>query len=57
MDTTNLRRPNGQSGEERIHRRLLIMEVGEPLGTFRSKKELIGAFIDVVKGKHIFWLK
>ena len=39
-----------RTGEEWVHRWLLIEEVGEPLSTFRSKKELVGAFIDVIEG-------
>ena len=49
-DTTGIRRPKIHTGEERVHRRLMIEEVGKPLSTFRSKKELVGAFIDVIEG-------
>ena len=49
-DTTSLRRHRRHSGEERVHRRLLIKEVAEPLSTFRSKKELVGALIDAIEG-------
>ena len=49
-DTTGIRWLKTHTGEERVHRRLLIEEVGEPLSTFRSKKELVGAFIDVIEG-------
>jgi hypothetical protein len=50
IDSTNMRR-NGVGQEERLHRRLVMEPVAEPLHTFKSKKELIGAIIDVIKGK------
>jgi len=43
--------------EERVHRRLVMQPVGQPLHTFVSKKELVGAIIDIVKGmQHFFTL-
>jgi serine/threonine protein kinase len=36
--------------EERLHRRIVMTPVAEPIYTFKSKKELIGAFIDVISG-------
>ena len=50
-DTTGLRRLKGYTGENRVHRRLVIAEVGMPLSSFCSKKELVGTFLDVIKGE------
>ena len=44
-DTTGICWPKMHTGGERVHEWLLIEEVGKPLSTFHSKKELIGAFI------------
>jgi hypothetical protein len=41
--------------EERVHRRLVMWPVSQPLHTFISKKELIGAIIDIVKGMQHFY--
>jgi hypothetical protein len=42
---------NGTKVEERVHRRILMKPHGESILTFNSKKELIGAMIDIVAGK------
>lgn len=44
----------GQNVEARVHRRLVLSPVAEHLSTFRSKKELVGAFIDVLQGKILY---
>ena len=49
-DTTGIHWPKMHTGKEWVHQWLLIEEVGEPLSTFHSKKELIGAFIYMVEG-------
>ena len=41
--------PRYQELENRVHRRLVLKDFGEPLSTFASRCELLGAFIDVVK--------
>lgn len=53
-DSTARRR--GQEGlvEERVHRRLLMGPVGIRITDFESRKELIGAFIDIVTSNNIF---
>lgn len=53
-DSTARRR--GQEGlvEERVHRRLLMGPVGIRITDFRSRKELIGAFINIVTSDLIF---
>jgi len=50
IDSTNFRR-NGVGQEERLHRRLVMEQVAEPLHSFTSKKELIGAIADVIRSK------
>ena len=40
--------------EERVHRRLLMGPVGIRITDFESRKELIGAFIDIVTSNNIF---
>lgn len=54
MDSTNLHRDGMKYDEERIHRRLLMQPVAEPIQNFKSKKELIGAFIDIIKGEYLY---
>ena len=46
--------PRIQNCDERVHQQLLMKEVCMPLSTFRSKKELVGAFIHVIKGRFLF---
>jgi Fungal protein kinase len=41
-----LGRPRGR----RIHRRIVTTPIGEPITTFRSKKEFISALMDIVQG-------
>jgi hypothetical protein len=48
-DSTVARRIGITTREERIHRRLVIGPVAQPLSTFSSKKELIQAFLDVIQ--------
>jgi hypothetical protein len=48
IDCTARRRVG--SGEKRIHRRLLMGPVGTRITNFRTLKELVGSFIDVIKG-------
>jgi hypothetical protein len=50
VDSTNLRRHGITHDEERLHRRLVMEPVAEPLSSFKSKKELIGAIKDIVQG-------
>jgi hypothetical protein len=52
IDSTARRRVTLAKGEdeERVHRRLLMGPVGTRITNFRSLKELVGAFIDVVQG-------
>jgi hypothetical protein len=50
FDPTNSKRQEIVIKEERVHRRIVMSPVAEPIYTFKSKKELIGAFIDVIKG-------
>jgi len=49
-DSTATRRPGLDFEEERLHRRLVIEPLAQPLYTFTSRRELIQAFIDVVEG-------
>ena len=49
VDSTAARRVGIDKQEERIHRRLVIGPVAQPLSTFSSKKELIQAFINVIQ--------
>jgi Fungal protein kinase len=51
--STNVVRVGLDSPEERIHRRILLQPVGESIFTFTSKKELIGVFIDIIKGMYL----
>lgn len=52
IDSTARRRVTlaNDQAEERVHRRLLMGPVGIRITNFRSLKELVGAFIDVVQG-------
>jgi hypothetical protein len=57
VDSTARRRvaQTDEQVEERVHRRLLMGPVGIRITNFRSRKELIRAFIDVVESKcHLF---
>lgn len=58
-ETTNSLRPlflvHGTEFETRIHRRLLITPVGEPLVNFTSLQELMSIFIDIVHGKYCYF--
>ena len=47
--TARHRTPNGKL-EERVHRRLLMGPVGMCIIDFKSLKELVGAFVNVVEG-------
>jgi hypothetical protein len=50
-DSTARRRdPAVKHADERVHCRLLMEPVGNHITTFKSLKELIGAFIDLVEG-------
>lgn len=49
-DSTACRRVPGGHTEERVHRRLVMGPVGKHITNFKTLKELIGAFIDIVKG-------
>ena len=49
-DTTSLHWHRRHTGEEWVHQQLLIKEVAEPLSTFCSKKELVGALINMIEG-------
>ena len=49
-DSTGIIRAGATMTEERVHRRILMQPVGESIFSFTSKKELIGAFIDIIKG-------
>jgi hypothetical protein len=40
----------GPPPEERLHQHILMEPHGESLFTFKSKKELVGAMIDVIQG-------
>lgn len=40
--------------EVRVHRRMVTSPLGEPLSSFRSKKELLMVLIDVIDGMHSF---
>src|ERR1700722_8402975 len=50
VDSTALIRMGQSSIDIRIHRRLVMQPVGEPISSFISKKELVGAFIDIING-------
>jgi hypothetical protein len=50
VDSTNLRRTGITHDEERLHRRLVMGPVAEPLSSFKCKKELIGAIIHIIEG-------
>ena len=54
-DSTTPFRAGTSYHEERVHRRLVMQPVGQPLYTFVSKKELVGAIIDIVKGMQHFY--
>ncbi|KIM73761.1 hypothetical protein PILCRDRAFT_14983, partial [Piloderma croceum F 1598] len=49
IDSTAVHRVGLSYKEERVHRRLVVKPVATPLYTFESKKELIQAFVDIVK--------
>jgi Fungal protein kinase len=53
IDSTAVRRVGLSYKEERVHRRLVVKPVATPLYTFESKKELIQAFVDIVKSKFL----
>lgn len=55
-DSTAVHRGGTKYLEERVHRRLLIQPIGDRLKSFKSKRELIQAFIDVIQSKFAFWL-
>lgn len=42
--------------ETRIHRRLVMTPVGEPLTQFSTLKELVSIFLDIVHGKPPLYL-
>jgi hypothetical protein len=52
-DSTSLRRVGIHLEEPRLHRRIVMQPVGYDIRSFTSKKELIGAFIDIVQGTFI----
>ena len=54
QDNTMMHHPRIQNCNERVHRWLLMKEVCMPLSTFHLKKELVGVFIDVIKGRFLF---
>lgn len=56
IDSTLDRRHQNLAKENRVHRRLVMSPVAEPLSSFVSKKELIGALMDVVRS-NVFSLK
>ena len=49
-DITSQHWDKKHTGEEWVHQQLLIEEVAKPLSTFHSKKELVGALINVIEG-------
>lgn len=49
IDSTALCRVGIDYYEERYHRRMVLDPMADSLGTFKSKKELIGAFLDITK--------
>ena len=49
VNTTATRRVSLSYAEERIHCRLVMEPVAKPLSDFKSKKELVQAFADIVK--------
>ena len=49
-DDTSRRRVGDDTAESRIHCRLVLGPVGKHIASFKSLKELIGAFIDAVSG-------
>ena len=53
IDTTAVRQVGLSYKEERVHRCLVLEPVAEPLYNFESKKELIQAFVDIVKSKFL----
>lgn len=59
--STDLLRPAFLFGstefETRIHRRLLMTPVGDPLCTFSCIQELVSIFIDIVDGEYYYWLR
>ena len=50
VDSTRLHRVGLDYPEARVHRRIVMQPVGETIHSFVSKKELIGAFIDIITG-------
>ena len=53
VDSTALLRQGHDYKEHRCHRRLVMTPVGAPIFTFTSRKELIGAFRNIVQGVFI----
>lgn len=56
IDTTAARRVGLSYAEERVHRRLVMEPVAQPLSNFKSKKEVVRAFADIVKSMVLFFL-
>jgi hypothetical protein len=50
-DSTCLYRAGVDYDEVRLHRRILMQPVGTSIWSFTSKKELVGAFMDIVTSK------
>lgn len=55
VDSTELHRPGQRYGKIRCHRQMVMTPVAEPLGTFRSKKELIGVFVDFTRSTSFYF--
>lgn len=59
-ETTDWLRPpflvGNREFETRLHRRLLLTPVGDPLVQFSSLQELVSIFIDIVHGAHYHFL-
>jgi len=53
VDSTVTRRVGLAYSEVRVHRRLAMQPVGQPLTTFTCKKELVGAFRDLARGMYL----
>jgi hypothetical protein len=54
VDSTARWRVRDESGgEERVHRRIVMKPVGRHITNFKSLKELVGAFMDIIKGTSI----
>jgi Fungal protein kinase len=53
-DSTRLYRAGFDYDEVRLHRRILMQPVGESMWSFNSKKELVGAFMDIIASKYAY---